>query len=159
MPRYYSTKTYGNDRGLSCAFRQHKATDSHCSKIHGYSLGFRLVFEADQLDDKNWVQDFGGLDEIYEYLKDTFDHTLAVAEDDPALAALQALGNEVATVRIMPAVGCEAFAEQVYTYIATWLRSNPDNVYENLMGDKHQRVKLNKVECFEHSGNSAAYGD
>ena len=38
---YQSTKTYGNDVGLSCTFRQWKA-DSHCNKLHGYSLGFRF---------------------------------------------------------------------------------------------------------------------
>ena len=50
--KYYSTKTYGNERGLSCAFRQWRAT-SHCNQIHGYSLGFRFIFEADELDDRN----------------------------------------------------------------------------------------------------------
>ena len=59
MGKFYSTKNYGNDRGLSCSFRQWRATHSHCSLIHGYSLGFRFVFEADTLDDKNWVYDFG----------------------------------------------------------------------------------------------------
>ena len=56
--KYRVTKTYGNERGLSCAFRQWRA-DSHCNLIHGYSLGFRFVFEAAQLDDRNWVYDFG----------------------------------------------------------------------------------------------------
>jgi 6-pyruvoyltetrahydropterin/6-carboxytetrahydropterin synthase len=159
MPRYFSTKTYGNERGLSCCFRQHKAEHSHCSKLHGYSLGFRIKFEADELDDKNWVQDFGGLDEIYNYLKENFDHTFAVAEDDPELDAINTFAAKVANVKLMPAVGCEAFAQQVYDYVADWLKHQPDNTYENLMGDKHQRVKLHSVECFEHAGNSATYGD
>ena len=55
--KHKSTKTYGNDRGFSCAFRQALA-DSHCSLVHGYSLGFRFEFEAIELDDKNWVYDF-----------------------------------------------------------------------------------------------------
>ena len=49
---YRVTKTYGNERGLSCAFRQWKA-ESHCRLIHGYSLGFRFVFEAETLDHRN----------------------------------------------------------------------------------------------------------
>ena len=159
MPRYFSTKTYGNERGLSCCFRQHKAEHSHCSKLHGYSLGFRIKFEADELDDKNWVQDFGGLDEIYDYLKENFDHTFAVAEDDPELDAINTFAAKVANVKVMPAVGCEAFAQQVYDHVAEWLHHQPGNTYENLMGDKHQRVKLHSVECFEHAGNSATYGD
>ena len=31
--------------------------------VHGYSLGFKLVFECDSLDERNWVMDFGGLKE------------------------------------------------------------------------------------------------
>ena len=65
--KYQSTKTYGNDRGLSCCFRQWRA-DSHCNLLHGYSLGFRFVFEADTLDERNWVYDFGDCKWIKEFL-------------------------------------------------------------------------------------------
>ena len=42
---HLSTKTYGNERGLSCCSRQW-AADSDCSLLHGYSFGFRFVFAA-----------------------------------------------------------------------------------------------------------------
>ncbi len=45
MAKYLSTKTYGNDRGLSCCFRQWRSTHSHCSLLHGYSIGIKLIFE------------------------------------------------------------------------------------------------------------------
>ena len=79
---YRVIKTYGNERGLSCAFRQWRA-DSHCRLIHGYSLGFRFTFEAKTLDDKNWVYDFGDMGFVKEFLEDNFDHILMVANDDP----------------------------------------------------------------------------
>ena len=79
---YRVIKTYGNERGLSCAFRQWRA-DSHCRLIHGYSLGFRFTFEAKTLDDKNWVYDFGDMGFVKEFLEDNFDHILMVAFDDP----------------------------------------------------------------------------
>jgi 6-pyruvoyltetrahydropterin/6-carboxytetrahydropterin synthase len=63
----------------------------------------------------------------------------------------------VIDLRIVPAVGCEAFAEYVYTHVAKWLADDTTNVYKNLLGDEHQRVKLVSVEVFEHSGNSAIY--
>ena len=63
MGKFLSTKTYGTDRGLSCTFRQAGATHSHCSLLHGYSIGIKLVFECDELDERNWVFDFGGLKE------------------------------------------------------------------------------------------------
>ena len=61
MKMFYSTKTYGHEAGLSCAFRQPGATHSHCSLIHGYALSFSFTFAATELDDKNWAVDFGDL--------------------------------------------------------------------------------------------------
>ena len=111
--KYYSTKTFGNDRGLSCAFRQWRAT-SHCNQVHGYSLGFRFIFEADTLDDRNWVYDFGNTKWIKVYLEEAFDHTTAVAADDPHLNLFRAMDDAgVLTLRIFSAVGCEKFAEIV----------------------------------------------
>ena len=179
MARRFSTKTYGNDRGLSCTFRQHAATHSHCSLLHGYSLGFKFVFEAEELDERNWVQDFGGLDELKAFLEKTFDHTMVVAQDDPMLEQFQAMsgwsadadlngkpdevqahpvGNKgVVNLVTLPAVGCEKFAEYVYAWTHDWLNDDPTNKYKNLLGDEHARVKLLSVECFEHAGNSAIY--
>ena len=85
MSKYYSTKTYGTDRGLSCCFRQWRATHSHCSTLHGYSIGIKLVFESETLDDRNWVFDFGGLKQFKEWSENMFDHTLVIAADDPHL--------------------------------------------------------------------------
>ena len=38
MKTFQVIKTFGAERGFSCAFRQWKA-DSDCKYIHGYSLG------------------------------------------------------------------------------------------------------------------------
>ena len=91
MAKYLSTKTYGNDRGLSCTFRQWRSSHSHCSLIHGYSLGIKLIFESETLDDRNWVMDFGGLKAFKEWSEYMFDHTLVIGEDDPHLDKFQAL--------------------------------------------------------------------
>ena len=144
--KYYSTKTFGNDRGLSCAFRQWRAT-SHCNQIHGYSLGFRFIFEADQLDDRNWVYDFGSTKWIKAYLEEAFDHTTAVAADDPHLALFKQMDEAgVLTLRIFSAVGCEKFAEIVYADIAP-----------QVADETQHRVRLKSVEVFEHGSNSAIY--
>ena len=94
MAKFYSTKTYGNDRGLSCCFRQWRATHSHCSTLHGYSIGIKLIFECDTLDDKNWCMDFGGLKEFKAWADYMFDHTLVIAEDDPHLNTFQKLNYD-----------------------------------------------------------------
>lgn len=142
---YYSTKTYGNDRGLSCCFRQWKANHSHCSQLHGYSIGIRLIFQAETLDDRNWVQDFGGLNGFKQWAEYMFDHTLIVAEDDPELIHFEYLdGLKVANLRVVDAVGCEKFAELCYNAMNDLLKGQ-------------QRVKLKSVEVFEHGANSAIY--
>ena len=144
--KYRVTKTYGNERGLSCAFRQWRA-DSHCNLIHGYSLGFRFVFEAAQLDDRNWVYDFGNLGFVKEFLEDNFDHILMIASDDPRKGDLYNLDG-IGEIREFPVVGGEAFAEYVYSY-----------VNQEIMEETEGRVSVVSVECFEHGANSALFGN
>ena len=143
---YRVTKTYGNERGLSCAFRQWRA-ESHCRLIHGYSLGFKLVFEAETLDERNWVYDFGDMGFVKEFLEDNFDHIMMIASDDPRKQDLYNLDG-IAEIRELPVVGCEAFAEYVYSYV--------NNEVKRQTSD---RVKLVSVECFEHGANSALFGN
>ena len=143
---YQSIKTYGNEIGLSCCFRQWRA-ESHCNKLHGYSLGFRFTFEATELDERNWVYDFGGCKWIKEYLQSKFDHKLVVAKDDPELERiLHTVYCEIADIDVMDDVGCEKFAEMVFNYVAPKIK-------EETKG----RVSLFSVECFEHGANSAIY--
>lgn len=143
---YRSTKTYGAERGLSACFRQWRAK-SHCRLLHGYALGFRFVFEADELDENNWVVDFGALKPIKQMLDEMFDHKLVVAEDDPVLGMLANVPTEVADVVMLPSTGCEAFAEHVGKETIAWLE---------LVG-LAPRVRLVSVECFEHAANSALW--
>jgi 6-pyruvoyltetrahydropterin/6-carboxytetrahydropterin synthase len=152
MGKFYSTKTFGNDRGLSCCFRQWRATHSHCSLLHGYSLGFKLVFECDELDQRNWVYDFGGLDTFKEWLSYTFDHTLVIARDDPYLVILAELPVKVADIRILDNVGCERFAELAFNKMSEILdQARKNNTALN------PTVRVKSVECFEHSANSAIF--
>ena len=146
---WQSIKTWGHDVGLSCAFRQWKATDSHCAKIHGYALAISVCFEADELDDRGWVIDFGGLKELKQQLIDTFDHKTVLAEDDPALWPLKTLAHQTDVMDIvtMPAVGCEHFARHVWRLADLWLHGTGH-------GD---RVRVASVTVSEHGANSAVY--
>ena len=141
---YYSTKTYDHNEGLSCAFRQWRAKDSHCRWIHGYALAVKFTFGCKELDDRNWVQDFGGLKEIKAWLKQNFDHTLCIAEDDPELETFKGLEDlDLVDLNIMPAVGCEKFAEYIYNHVS------------KIVDD--DRKWLESVEVREHGANSAIY--
>ena len=86
---YYSTKTYGHNIGLACVFRQPNADHSHCHLLHGYSLAFRFTFGCNDLDNKNWAVDFGGLKPLKAWLEDKFDHKLALDQNDPKLERLK----------------------------------------------------------------------
>lgn len=144
---HISTKTYGHEIGLSCCFRQWRA-ESHCKYLHGYALAVRIEFEADELDERHWVVDFGSLKSFKGWLENTFDHRLLVAEDDPALTALQLLGDvKLAQIVIVPATGCEAFAQMIYECAAIWLYAN----------GYAPRVKVRSVEVREHGANSGIY--
>ena len=163
MAKFYSTKTYNNDRGLSCCFRQWRATHSHCSLLHGYSIGIKLIFESDTLDGRNWVMDFGGLKMFKEWSEYMFDHTLVIAEDDPERETFEKLNSiaggynnmGVVDLRIVEGVGCEMFAKLCYDKMAELL--------EEMKQNKHSRypvngsVRLVSAEVFEHSANSAIY--
>lgn len=144
---YRSTKTYGHELGLSAAFRQWRA-DSHCKYLHGYALAVRFEFEAEVLDVRNWVVDFGSLKSLKGWLEDQFDHKLVVAEDDPEIGFFQALHNRgLAQLRVVPATGCEKFAEMIHGAAEVWLK---DNGYA-------PRVRLVSVEVREHGANSAIF--
>lgn len=144
---YHSTKTYGHERGFSCAFRQYGAK-SHCAKIHGYAISIHLDFAAFQLDDNNWVIDFGALNEVEDKLRELFDHTLLVAEDDPFFERLAVLDDiKVARVIPVPATGCEAFAKLAWNIVDRWLTDHSHK----------PRVWLHKVEIKEHGANGAIY--
>lgn len=144
---YKSTKTFGHELGFSTAFRQWRA-ESHCRLIHGYALAFRFEFEAEELDVRNWVVDFGGLKPLKTILEDTFDHKLVVAEDDPELAWFkEAEKRGIAELVILPAGGCEKFAEYVYEVTEQWLKD----------AGFAPRCRLVSVEVREHGANSAIF--
>lgn len=139
--KYFSTKTFTHAQGLSCCFRQWRAKDSHCRFIHGYAIEVKLTFEG-ELDERNWVQDFGGLKDVKQFLSNTFDHRLLVARDDPYLKELLALDRAgVVRVMLVDHTGCERFAEFIFRQIEEHL---PE------IGQK-----LAMVEVREHEGNSA----
>ena len=149
---FTSTKVFD---GFSCCFRQWKATTTHCQFLHGYGVSFKVWFEGD-LDDRNWVWDFGGMKRAKtkidgkspkEWMDYMFDHTLIVAEDDPEVKAFQQMDAAgVAQVRVIPATGAEKFAEYIYTKLNKFVDTETEG-----------RVRVTKVKFMEHNKNAAYY--
>jgi 6-pyruvoyltetrahydropterin/6-carboxytetrahydropterin synthase len=144
--KYYSTKTYGHETGLSTVYRQPGAV-SHCNLLHGYALSFSFKFGCEQLDDKDWVVDFGGFHELKDWLKDNFDHKLVVAKNDPEIKRILKLEEEgLAHVVVVNGVGCEKFAEHAFHFA--------DNLVNEMTGGRTYCVSC---EVREHGANSAIY--
>jgi len=152
-----STKTYGHDVGLSAVFRQWRA-DSHCNKLHGYALAVKLVFKAETLDSRNWVVDFGALKPVKAFLQQSFDHTVLIAADDPQRPVFEDLDQRgLIDLRVLPAVGCEAFASWIAQYVKGWLRTEympslADNKIQAPIG-----LHIAEVEVREHGANGASW--
>ena len=145
MKQYQSTKVI--ELG-SCAFRQWRANHSHCRFLHGYQLKAKIWFNCADLDNKNWVVDFGGLKELKQILQHQFDHTTVVALDDPHLELFKRLDAEgVIQLRVLPlGVGIERAAEWVFITANTYVREMSDD-----------RCWVDRVEVFGHDDNSALY--
>ena len=131
----------------SCAFRQWRATHSHCCKLHGYNLVAEFTIGCSNLDDKTWSYDFGGFKEIRKILQKQFDHTTCVASDDPEMDIFEELSSRgIIDLRVMDNVGIEKTAEWIYKLV--------DPIIDK---ETSGRCWVDKVEVFEHDDNSATY--
>lgn len=143
---YFSTKRYGHNIGLSACFRQPKA-HSHCKFLHGYSLAFKFTFGCNELDERNWVVDFGGLKTLKTMLEDTFDHKVVLDKEDPHLMDFRVLQSKgLVDIVVLDGVGVEKFAEHAYEMATKVI---------NVLTDG--RCWVEEVECAEHGANSAIY--
>jgi 6-pyruvoyltetrahydropterin/6-carboxytetrahydropterin synthase len=78
----------------------------------------KFYFGTNDLDVRNWAADYGGLKDLKKLLEDMFDHTLIVAQDDPEMETFKLLQEKnMAKIIVLPALGCEALADQLYKYI------------------------------------------
>ena len=152
MAKFQSTKVFD---GYSCVFRQWRAEGTHCRFLHGYGVSFKVWFEGD-LDERNWVWDFGGIKRAKgtidgmnpkAWMDYMFDHTMFVAEDDPFIESFKLMDKAgAAQIRILPQVGAEKFAEFIFSKLNNFVQEETDG-----------RVKVVRVEFFEHERNSAIY--
>ena len=154
MPKFQSTKVFD---GFSCVFRQWKAEGTHCRFLHGYGVSFKVWFEG-ELDEKNWVWDFGGMKRAKgtidnmnpkAWMDYMFDHTTLIAKDDPYLEGWKAMDQHgLIQLRVIPHVGAERFAEFIFNKLNDFIKTETDG-----------RVRITKVEFMENNKNSATYAE
>lgn len=141
--------------GYSACFRQWKAEDTHCKFLHGYAISFEVEFEG-ELDERNWVFDFGGMKRAKNKIqgfapKDYFDwlldHTVIISNDDPYKEDFILLNSKgIIQLRVLEFVGCERFAEHLFIEINKFLEVETEG-----------RVEAIKVTVFENQKNSASF--
>jgi 6-pyruvoyltetrahydropterin/6-carboxytetrahydropterin synthase len=152
MSKFQSTKLFD---GFSTVFRQWKAEGTHCKFLHGYGVSFRVWFEG-ELDERNWVWDFGGMKRAKgnidgmnpkAWMDYMFDHTTIVATDDPGIGGFRTM-NELGIIQLreLEAVGAEQFAKYIYDKLNTFIQE-----------ETNSRVSVVRVEFMEHSKNTAIY--
>ena len=152
MGKFQSSKVFD---GFSCVFRQWKATTTHCQFLHGYGISFKVYFEG-ELDNRNWVWDFGGMKRAKTQIDDMspkawmdymFDHTLIAANDDPELDSFRMMDAQgLIQLRVIKATGAEKFAEYIFNKINPFVEEETDG-----------RVRVTKVKFMEHGKNTAIY--
>ena len=139
MAKFQSTKLFD---GFSTVFRQWKAEGTHCKFLHGYGVSFRVWFEG-ELDERNWVWDFGGMKRAKgnidgknpkEWMDYMFDHTTIVATDDPGIGGFRTM-NELGIIQLreIEAVGAEQFAKYIFEKL-NWIK---------LINDINHIIKIN----------------
>ena len=161
---YISTKTYGPTEGFAVCYRQWRADRKSgkspeqlysrdeipgCNALHGYAMSFHMEFSCETLDQRNWVCDFGSLRSFKEFLKENFDHTMLVAQDDPEFETFEMLHNKaLAKMVVVEATGCEALSKFLCEYLNDiWLPEHYPN----------GGIQCTKFEVRETPSNSAMY--
>jgi len=156
---YQSTKIFDN---YSIALRQWKASHSHCELLHGYAFKFKVWFESNepdvdqQLDDMNWIVDFGGFKDadspsggngLKTWMNSMFDHVTMVEKDDPYLDIFQQMEQMgILKLIVLDKMGAESVARLVF-----------EKMNEVMSKTDANRCKVVKVECNENDKNSGIY--
>lgn len=148
--RYFSTKKFGP---ISTSHRQWRAgSDSPCNFAHGYGRYVQFIFACDELDERQWVMDFGGLKEVRQWIESQWDHRLLLASDDPLMTNFVALHNAGGVnINVMDVSkgwgpGIEGSCKFLYDHIQMYINKATEG-----------RVWIESVEIWEHENNSAIY--
>jgi 6-pyruvoyltetrahydropterin/6-carboxytetrahydropterin synthase len=110
-------------------------------------LQFKFTFGCNELDNKNWVVDFGGLKPLKAWLEETFDHKVVLDAKDPHIDDFKILESKgLAQLTVLDGVGVEKFAYHAYKFANQLVKEMTDG-----------RCWVESVECAEHGANSAIY--
>jgi 6-pyruvoyltetrahydropterin/6-carboxytetrahydropterin synthase len=92
--------------------------EGKCARLHGHNGRLRVTLASGTLDEAGMVVDFGYVKAaLSRWLEETLDHRLILQRDDPVVAALRAIGEEVYAVDFNPT------AENLARHVCDYLKS------------------------------------
>jgi 6-pyruvoyltetrahydropterin/6-carboxytetrahydropterin synthase len=110
----------------------------------------KFYFGTNNLDVRNWAADYGGMGDLKVILESQFDHTLLVSNDDPELEFYKEMEKrKLAKLTIMPRLGCEGLADQLYRFV------NGAYIPDHWGQSESERLWCFRVEVRETQSNMA----
>jgi len=77
--------------------------DGKCRHLHGHNGRAVIVLEAPKLDSRGMVLDFSDIKQVVsQWIDETLDHRMILSRDDPAVPALQKLGEPLHLIDANP---------------------------------------------------------
>jgi|SRR5690625_94527 len=146
--------------GYPFAHRQ-PSHNGHCALVHGHNWSFEIEMSAEELDENDFVYDFGKFGWLKTWLADNFDHTLVLNEDDPDRKLFEVLKKMgLAKVVYVPSCSAEGLAKYVYDYISyVIINRQRDQELSVIVGEKDtdRGIQLESVTVYEDHKNKATY--
>ena len=92
--------------------------DGKCKYLHGHNGRAIIAIEAESLDDRGMVLDFSDIKRVVSrWIDENLDHRMILHREDPAVEALQALGEPLYLVDWNPTA--ENIAKLIFDYTAS----------------------------------------
>jgi 6-pyruvoyltetrahydropterin/6-carboxytetrahydropterin synthase len=91
--------------------------DGKCRHLHGHNGRAVIVIEAPELDPRGMVLDFSDIKRVVSrWIDENLDHRMILRRDDPAVSALQKLGEPLYLIDVNPTA--ENIARLIYDFTA-----------------------------------------
>lgn len=87
-----------------------------CARLHGHSYRVEVELQAERVDGRGFVADYGDLAPLGRWLDWRFDHRTLLAEGDPLISVLKAGGFESSVVELPVNPSAENLAEAVFLW-------------------------------------------
>ncbi len=91
--------------------------DGKCRYLHGHNGRAVIVLESGELDDRGMVLDFTDIKRVVSrWIDEQLDHRMILRRDDPAVPALEKLGEPLCLIDVNPTA--ENIAKLIFEFTA-----------------------------------------